>query len=442
MRRYIIYICVAIAGLSLQSCLHDNKDLFDQTAAERIDAAVADAKQMLVSASNGWRMEYYLGSDYKYGGYNMFVEFGSDGKAHLSSEIAESDKKSTSAWDVTKDQGPVLTFNTYNELLHELTQPYSENVDGYEGDYEFIIMEVKPDTVRLQGKKWGNEILLIRNGDDVDWIDYLDKVKSVRKNFIYLYKTTIDGRNITFDMDTDKQVVVNSVDENGEIIDELATAQFIFTPTGIKLREPLTIGNVTIESLDYDNDETDVKQSKLVSPDGDCVLDSNVPATFQLFEDLGGQYRLSYNTSKSVVITLEPEETWDGKQFKLKGLVRNEKKEDVDLVAEYDPVMGRVKIPFQYVGMSDKTKWYTYLCMWALDDGGSITFNDASGVYLVWNGDTSNPVYTFTSTNSFAADSFILFAISQDGEDSDGSDFIFVSESDYRLPYLTNLTKL
>ncbi len=36
------FIFIAVAALALQSCLHDNKTVFDEPAAERLDKAVAD----------------------------------------------------------------------------------------------------------------------------------------------------------------------------------------------------------------------------------------------------------------------------------------------------------------------------------------------------------------------------------------------------------------
>ena len=232
MKKLFIYLTFAAAALSMQSCLHNNEDNFDMSAAERIDMAVAEAKALLVSADNGWKLEYYLGSKYSYGGYNYLVKFGSDGKARVAAEIAASDAVSQSAWDITKDQGPVLTFNTYNEFLHELTKPYQDAVDGYEGDYEFIIMKTTPDTIYLEGKKWHNAMIMTRNASDLVWKDYLDKIAEVRDNFIYLYKANIGGSEVKFNMNADKQVSITDAADA-----ELATAQFIFTTAGIKFRQ-------------------------------------------------------------------------------------------------------------------------------------------------------------------------------------------------------------
>ena len=47
------FIFIAVAALALQSCLHDNKTVFDEPAAERLDKAVADYTALLESAPNG-----------------------------------------------------------------------------------------------------------------------------------------------------------------------------------------------------------------------------------------------------------------------------------------------------------------------------------------------------------------------------------------------------
>ena len=66
MKKICIYIIVAIAVLSMQSCLHDNNDNFDLSAAERIDALVNESYEVLESAENGWVLHYYTGIDYAY----------------------------------------------------------------------------------------------------------------------------------------------------------------------------------------------------------------------------------------------------------------------------------------------------------------------------------------------------------------------------------------
>ena len=72
---------------------------------------------------------------------------GLNGKAYASSDIAPADSVATSSYDVIKDKGPVLTFNTENGIMHFLAQPYQNDVDGEQGDYEFVIMRTTNDSI-------------------------------------------------------------------------------------------------------------------------------------------------------------------------------------------------------------------------------------------------------------------------------------------------------
>ena len=62
MKKRFLYLMLAVVAFSMQSCLHDDNDVFDKSAAERIDEAVANAKSVLESSPNGWHLEYYLGA--------------------------------------------------------------------------------------------------------------------------------------------------------------------------------------------------------------------------------------------------------------------------------------------------------------------------------------------------------------------------------------------
>ena len=75
MKKIILGAALAFVSMSLTSCLHDNEDLFDKPAAERMEEAVKADKELLESASNGWQMHFYTGEQYTGGGYTMFMKF-------------------------------------------------------------------------------------------------------------------------------------------------------------------------------------------------------------------------------------------------------------------------------------------------------------------------------------------------------------------------------
>ncbi|MCQ2325551.1 MAG: DUF4302 domain-containing protein, partial [Paludibacteraceae bacterium] len=89
----------------------------------------------------------------------------------VKAQMAKSAKKlvrdTASVWGIVDDICPILTFNTYNNILHTWADPQTDGM-GMEGDYEFLIMEAKPEIVRLKGKKYGAYSVLYPVGADYD----------------------------------------------------------------------------------------------------------------------------------------------------------------------------------------------------------------------------------------------------------------------------------
>ena len=60
MKKILLYIMVVAGMVSMQSCLHDDKELFDESAANRLEHATEETKQISVMnirvvASPSWR---------------------------------------------------------------------------------------------------------------------------------------------------------------------------------------------------------------------------------------------------------------------------------------------------------------------------------------------------------------------------------------------------
>ena len=69
--------------VAMTSCQQEIEDLFDKSSSERIDDAMDNSVKILSSASNGWVMEYYGGS--QYGGYNVICKFKPNGEVTVAS---------------------------------------------------------------------------------------------------------------------------------------------------------------------------------------------------------------------------------------------------------------------------------------------------------------------------------------------------------------------
>ena len=170
--KYIVLI-VALASV-FSACNREEKNLFDQSAAERAQAALDNAYDVLTAPANGWEMIYFANPDSR--GYNILVTFDEHGKVtattkNIMIEYPDASQQSgiksellvrsapanaivsdTSAWEVINDYGPIMTFNTYNNVLHAWADP-RENGDALLGDYEFLILHADANYVKLKGKK-------------------------------------------------------------------------------------------------------------------------------------------------------------------------------------------------------------------------------------------------------------------------------------------------
>lgn len=192
MRKFLLYIMGVISMLSFQSCLHDDKEVFDESAAERLEHATEETKQILESSTSGWAFQYYLGDEYTSGGCTYLVKF-KDGKADVALDLVDDPTDIThSSYDVVKDQGPVLTFNTYNEWMHYFANPNSDGTTSG-GDFEFAVMKISNDTIDLKGRTTGNKMRLIRLPENTDWSTYFNAIYDFEDNMFDSYRVMEDG---------------------------------------------------------------------------------------------------------------------------------------------------------------------------------------------------------------------------------------------------------
>ena len=172
MKKYIVII-LALASV-FAACNRDEKNLFDQSAAERAQAALDKANAVLPMYENGWEMMYFANPESK--GYNLILKLDTNQRVtatvkNVTVQYTDGDNTkrealildapvgtivtdSLSTWKAKLDNGPVLSFDTYNDVFHAWADP-RENGDGLLGDYDFLILSVDPDRIVLKGQKHG-----------------------------------------------------------------------------------------------------------------------------------------------------------------------------------------------------------------------------------------------------------------------------------------------
>ena len=82
--RYIV-VSVALVAIALTGCSRfEEADLFEESAALRIEHNAEKLQQILVNAPYGWVMQYYTGRGVAvFEGFNLFAKFEKGGKVTL-----------------------------------------------------------------------------------------------------------------------------------------------------------------------------------------------------------------------------------------------------------------------------------------------------------------------------------------------------------------------
>lgn len=296
--RYILLICIPFV---LLSCVKDEEDIFDELASKRMEKALKEYNDILVSAENGWLMKYYIGEEWdKSGGFNLIVKFDKSGEATITSEHHVGAEE-TSLFSLVADQGPVLTFNTYNPILHAFSEPQGSPATD-EGDYEFIIDKASADKVEMRGKKYNNTIILTRFDANKTWASFLTDVNNViaSSGSYASFSLWIDNKEIGrggFDPEWERRFSFRSLDNSATLFEE----NVIYTTTGIEFYKPIEYGGKTFRNFVWD----EPTMTYTCTDNVDVKLVFFKPPTYLFYEELLGTYTLTYLNYRGVTTNRE-----------------------------------------------------------------------------------------------------------------------------------------
>jgi hypothetical protein len=150
-------VIIGLLAVTFAACSRDEESLFEKPAAIRAQEAITNAFDVLTSNETGWEMAYFPNLEASAKGYNMVLKFNKNGNVSVTAKnqattMNKIKTDTASTWAVKSDYGPILTFDTYNDVFHAFSDP-QENGAGLLGDYEFLILKATPDLVLLKGKK-------------------------------------------------------------------------------------------------------------------------------------------------------------------------------------------------------------------------------------------------------------------------------------------------
>ena len=305
-------IAAVLMSASLASCNHEEADIFDQNAAHRTEEARKMYKEILLDKGGKWQMEYFTTEEEH--GYVYLFTFRNDGTVTISgnneyiTKLTNIDSNvpsygsETSMWTILSDNGPVLSFNSYNTIFHLVATPEDipgterdEQGYGHSGDYEFDLMKFSNDTLYLEGKKNGAEIIMTRIAPEIDDETYLNEVVALADSFFNakvpaVYVNLPGGyRHVVLDGATQ---LPKFYPETGDYITEYVGRNAIITHDGFTLGKPLTLRD-SIDGNDY------TIQHFIRQKDGSllCTDDNRITITADALNKVVGDERLLWRVN-------------------------------------------------------------------------------------------------------------------------------------------------
>ena len=247
MKKYI-YMC--LAACLLVSCSQEEEAVYGKgnSYAKRIGETSTEYVNLLEGATNGWLLSMYVGTGQQYGGYNYILKFHQGKVTALSEATTEED---TSLYTLNFSEKSILTFDTYNKVLHQFVEPSALFPEGKIGDNQLVIQSYENGVFTLKGQR-SNNLMTLRKLEG-EATAYLSKIRERQSLFKVsdAYPVTINGKEVDFELQpSNRQFIAR---EGTTVIKKA----YIYTENGFKLYEPITSAGKTFSefTLSADNSE-------------------------------------------------------------------------------------------------------------------------------------------------------------------------------------------
>lgn len=251
----IFYIFLAAMGLSLASCTFKDDSVFDKNSAQRMKETIEKANKVLTSSASGWVMQVYPEETRAYGAFNLLMHFTNDGKVDVASEYSGYEV-ATSFYKIDMSAGAVLSFDSYNEIFHYLSDPSINDGGGhgygFEGDYDYLIISVSDKEIVLKGKKSGNYAYLKALPTGVEWDEYLDSLDEAYEVVLGFSKRELHIADKVYPVSVNNHTFIVDVDMDG--FTQSFNLPFAVNPEGLVLYEPFELQGKKMQEFKIDED--------------------------------------------------------------------------------------------------------------------------------------------------------------------------------------------
>ena len=268
-------VCCGIASL-FTSCRFEEDDYFDESASLRVEHAIDQVRDNLSSAENGWVMQYFCGTGVAhFEGFNLFAKFDKNGKVTIAGNHrflrdgnANKYTEANSLYSLLLEDGPVLAFNTWNDVLTPFVDPVAyyaapnslvKDGEGMQGDHNFVVMSNSDNEIILRGERHSAEVRLVKC--DRSWADYIADTETMKNSF------TNSSINEYYVINNNNDTLYFSGLRNGRFrytenlvkgvkLDSLSC---VFTPNGFRTEHTDSIGSCKFHEFKMAEDKTCLK---------------------------------------------------------------------------------------------------------------------------------------------------------------------------------------
>ena len=464
--RIISFLMFAALAITSVSCVKDADPVFDKKPSVRMQEALKLAQDILRTAPHGWRMDDFMNESNTTaikGGYTIAMKFTEDKVTAWGEMMDDVSTNYTSLYSMTTDDGPVLSFDDNNYILHYYSTPSGTARNPYGqtghyqalgGDFEFLILDASADCVKLKGKRGGQKINLYPL--DKEPAEFLANVVKVREEMLVTHfeNATL---NLSMNLDRDnRHILINyfepATSDKEALEENILDLAYVYTENGIQLKKSLksALKGVTVDSREdfikmleeHDTQEMTWNGTARNLSFAGIVVDGILPEGWLSYNDYIGEYVVSYNNGTTIDIKLEKGENM--KSYILSGFNKN-----YTLKVNYDLASGALVLNGQTIGQSGE---YTYwFAPWSLVGGGSLWYSTSYGMKSVldqasWDADPDHFQINWVSGTSAAGkpiDSFILYQRHSSGSGNSAIQDTswYFPTTNYRLAYLSSFKK-
>lgn len=311
MKKLLFSLLIAIGAFT--SCNNEVDDIFDKSASDRLNEALAEYSRILISAPNGWMMEYYPNSNQSHGGFTVLLDFDTASEVTVCSEIGSPvTTVETSLWSLDKSNSIVLNLDSYNSLLHYFADPDQGGGSDMGGDFMFMFTQtVSEEKIILSGIKSKSRIVMTPIPETTSWETLIKEVSESRKNITSKFVSRYYLNEIEL-TDGDSYAVMSIPETDSNILENNPNATidfpYMYTPTGIKFYENKQLSEkLGIIYPEFTWDAANLTYTCVQDPS--VVLQGWVYDNLVKYEDYLGNWKMTYKNgsgrTSSMNITLK-----------------------------------------------------------------------------------------------------------------------------------------